>query len=165
MKIGHIRGVAFQKDDCKGVLLYDIFGSFGLSTKEPYTIMNYLSSLSLALASSSVHTSPWHRVRHRNFIFGIHIHIYPPYMHIKCLVILACSFKMAAILVVFFNLLSCPYSHRDFILHTLMYLFFTFIHKMNNATVSYFLKFMSIFLKFFTSHSCALTHGSLRHSL
>ena len=35
---------------------------------------------------------PWHRVRHRNFIFGIHVHIYPPCMHIKYLVILTCSF-------------------------------------------------------------------------
>ena len=27
-------------------------------------------------------------VRHRNFIFGIHMHTCPPYMHIKYLVIL-----------------------------------------------------------------------------
>ena len=78
----------------------DLFGSFGLSTKEPYTIMLCLSSLALVLSSSSVHTSPWHRVRHRNFIFGI-------YMHIKYLVIPTCSFQMAAILVFFFDLLSC----------------------------------------------------------
>ena len=32
-----------------------------------------------------------------------------------------------------------------FILHTLMYLFFTYIGKPNNATVTYFLKFMSIY--------------------
>ena len=63
-------------------------GSFGLSTKEPYTMMLCPSSL----ASSSVHTSPWHMVRHRNFIFGIHVHICPPYMHIKYLVILTYSF-------------------------------------------------------------------------
>ena len=42
--------------------------------------------------SQSVHTSPWHRVIHRNFIFDIHMHIYSPYMHIKYLVILTCSF-------------------------------------------------------------------------
>ena len=42
----------------------------------------------LALALASVNTSPWHRVRHRNFIFGTHMHICPPYMHIKYLVIL-----------------------------------------------------------------------------
>ena len=70
-----------------------LFGSFGLSTKEPYTIM--LCPSSLASSSSSVHTSPWHMVRHRNFIFGIHMHIFPPpppYVHIKYLVILTCSF-------------------------------------------------------------------------
>ena len=36
-------------------------------------------------------------------------------------------------------------SLRDFILHILMYLFFTFIQKRNNANVPFFLKFMSIF--------------------
>ena len=45
-----------------------------------------------ALVLASVHTSPWHRVRHRNFTFGTHVHICPPYMHIKYLVILMCSF-------------------------------------------------------------------------
>ena len=50
------------------------FGSFGLSTKEPYTIMP-CASLSLA---SSVHTSPSHRFKCRNFIFGIQMHICPP---------------------------------------------------------------------------------------
>ena len=51
-----------------------------------------LSSLALvSLAfTSSVHTSPCHRARHRNFIFGVQIHIYPPHMHIKYLVILTC---------------------------------------------------------------------------
>ena len=39
-----------------------------------------------------VHTSPWHKFRHRNFIFSIHMHICPPYVHIKYLVILTCSF-------------------------------------------------------------------------
>ena len=67
-----------------------IFGSFGLSTKEPYTIMLCPSS-SLA-SSSSVHTSPWDMVTHRNFILGTHVHICPPYMHIKYLMILTCSF-------------------------------------------------------------------------
>ena len=59
---------------------------------------------------------------------------------------------MAAILVLFFYLLSCPF--RVFILHILMHLFFTYTHKRNNVTVAYFLKFMSIFLEFilFTSH-------------
>ena len=49
-----------------------VFGSFGLSTKEPcYTIM-LCPSLALALPSSYVHTSPSDRVTHQNFIFGIH---------------------------------------------------------------------------------------------
>ena len=51
------------------------------------------SSLALSSLASSMHTSLWCRLRHRNFIFGIHMHICPPFMHIKYLVILACSFK------------------------------------------------------------------------
>ena len=35
---------------------------------------------------------PCHRVRHRNFIFGIQMDICPPYMHIKYLVFLTCNF-------------------------------------------------------------------------
>ena len=34
-----------------------------------------------ASVSVSVHTSPWHMVRHRNFIFGVHIHMSPMYAH------------------------------------------------------------------------------------
>ena len=56
--------------------------------KEPYTIM--LCPLSLALPS--VHTSPQYKVRHRNFIFGIHMYIFPTHMHVKHLVILTCNF-------------------------------------------------------------------------
>ena len=41
---------------------------------------------------SSVHISPWHMVRHRNLILGTHMHICPPCMHIKYLMILTCSF-------------------------------------------------------------------------
>ena len=60
-----------------------VFGSFSLSIEEPYTIM--LCPLLLALVFVlSVHPL-WHRVRHRNFIFCIH-------MHIKYFVILTCSF-------------------------------------------------------------------------
>ena len=40
----------------------------------------------------SVHTSPWHMVTHRSFIFGTPMHIYSPYMHIKYLAILTGSF-------------------------------------------------------------------------
>ena len=36
-------------------------------------------------------------------------------------------------------------SHRDFKLHILMYLFFTYIHKRNNITVTYYLKFLTIY--------------------
>ena len=43
-------------------------------------------------------------------------------------------------------------SHRGFILHILMYPFFTYIHKMN-TTVTYYLQFMSIFLNFIYSTS------------
>ena len=56
-----------------------LFGSFGLSTKEPYTIMlcpllaSALASLVLVSVLASVHASPWHRIRHRNFIFGAHM--------------------------------------------------------------------------------------------
>ena len=57
--------------------------------------------------ASFVHTS--HRIKHTNFIFRTHLYLCPPHMHIKYLVILTCSFYMAAILVLFFNLLSCPY--------------------------------------------------------
>ena len=71
-----------------------LIGSFGLSTKEPYTVMlcPSLASSALVSSASSVHTSPWHMVRHRNFIFGIHMHICPPHVQIKYLVILTCSF-------------------------------------------------------------------------
>ena len=47
--------------------------------------------LALVLVSS-VHLSPCNRIRHRNFIFGIHMHTCPSYKHIKYLVILADSF-------------------------------------------------------------------------
>ena len=51
------------------VFQFSVFGSFGLSTREPYTIMLCLSSLALssALVSSSVHT--WHRVRQKLHIW------------------------------------------------------------------------------------------------
>ena len=93
-------------------------------------------------------TSLCRRVRHRNFIFGIHMHI--------CTYICTSNIQWFW-LVVFkwqpfwcFSLICCPAqidSNRDFILHILMYLFFTFTHKRNNATVTFFQKFMNIFLK------------------
>ena len=124
---------------------FGIFGSFGLSTKEPYTIM---LCRWCHWHASSVHTSPSHKVRHRNFIFGTHIHICPPYMHIKYLVILACIFNWQPFW--YFSLICCPVhtdSHRDFILHILMYLFFSFIHKRNYGTVNFFSGIYEHFLK------------------
>ena len=47
---------------------------------------------SLVSSLSSVHTSPWHMVRHRNFILGTLMYICPPYMHIRYLMVLTCSF-------------------------------------------------------------------------
>ena len=82
-----------------------------------------------ASASASVHTSPWHMVRHRNFICGIHMHICPPYMHIKYLMKLV-VFDWQPFW--YFSLICYPAhigSHRDFISHILKYLLFTYIHK------------------------------------
>ena len=56
---------------------------------------------------------------------------------------------MAAILVLFFDLLSCPLC-VPFLIglpKVLTCLFFTFMRKRKNTTVTFFLKFMSIFLK------------------
>ena len=73
------------------------FGSFGLSTKEPYyshalsVVRPPASALASALASS-VHTSPSYRIKHRSFIFGTNVQLYPSYMHVKYLIIVTCSF-------------------------------------------------------------------------
>ena len=45
--------------------------------------------------------------------------------------------------------LSCVVGTRE--TSCCMYIFFTYIHNRNNATVTYFLKFISIFLKFIYS--------------
>ena len=129
-----------------------LFGSLGLSTIEPYTIMFYPLSSSVSLSCVGIGISPWHRLKDRNFIFNVYVHIYPPYMNIKYLVILTGNFLNGNHFVIFPHTDSC----RDIILHVLTYLFFTFIHKRNNATVTYFLKFMTIFLKFICS--LLLTH-------
>ena len=57
-----------------------------------YFIYTIMPCPSLALASSNVHTSTCYRIRHRSFIFGIHMHLGPSYMHMKNWVILSCSF-------------------------------------------------------------------------
>ena len=81
-----------------------------------------------ASAVLSVHTSPWHMVRHRNFILGTHMHICPPYMHIKYLMILTCSFLMAAILVFFFDLISCPHRQSQRLHITYTYVSLIYLH-------------------------------------
>ena len=81
------------------VVLMKVFGSFGLSTKEPHPI-TLCPSCVVTLASSCVDIVsivvcahlPGHWVRHRNCIFSIHVHICPWYVHIKYLVILTSSF-------------------------------------------------------------------------
>ena len=74
-----------------------VFGSFGLSTKGPCTIMLCLSlvvseSSCIGVSIGICAHPPRHRVICRNFIFGIHMHICPPHIHMKYLVILTCSF-------------------------------------------------------------------------
>ena len=158
-----------------------IFGSFGLPTKEPYTIRLCPSSLASSLASalalsalvSSVHTSPWHRVRQKLRIwytcaqmsiggsegcrwcmppnriqFFCFTYIFakkclrqrsappmaqqpppmgnpgsttvcPPHMHIN----LICSFQMAAVLVFFFDLLSCVHRWSQ-----KLYIYYEYVH-------------------------------------
>ena len=58
-----------------------------LYNHELYIVHRHWCRPTLASASS-VHTSPWHMVRHRNFVFGLHVHICPLYMHNKYLMIL-----------------------------------------------------------------------------
>ena len=50
-----------------------LFGSFGISTKEPYTVRR----ASLVLVLTSMHTSPSHRIKHRNVIYGTVMPLYP----------------------------------------------------------------------------------------
>ena len=61
-------------------MVYVFYAPNGLSTKGPYTMMLCPSSLALvsSVLASSVDTSSWHRVRHRNFIFNKHMHTCPP---------------------------------------------------------------------------------------
>ena len=56
-------------------------------------------------------------------------------------------------------------SHSEVISCILMYLFFTYTHKRNNATLTYFLKLMSILKNSYTPKAkCTLAHGPLRLS-
>ena len=63
-----------------------------------------LMSSSLALFAS-VHTSPGHWFRHRNFVSILNMSTCPSSMHMKYLVILSRHFQMAVILVLFIDLL------------------------------------------------------------
>ena len=72
---------------CFCLFTVNLFGSFGLSAKEPFTVMLCPSSVSTLVFSAS------HRIKYRNFIFGTDMHLYTLDMHIKYLVILAIVVK------------------------------------------------------------------------
>ena len=66
----------------------------------------------------------------------------------------------------YFSLICYPAhigSHRDFISHVLKYHLLTYIHKWNNATVTFFVKFVGIFQNSYILHfseaPCALTYA------
>ena len=127
------------------VAIYDVkyvFGTFGLSTKEPYTIMLCLSCVVISIIVGIV----WVHLLARGL--NTETFIFDTQMHIKYLVILTCSFKWQPFW--YFSLFCYPAhvdSHTNFISHVHMYLFCTFIHKRDNATVTDLLKFMSILKK------------------
>ena len=114
-------------------------------SQEPYTIM--LSAISSLASSSS-----WHQ--HQRHLFApllatglnikLHIYLCSSCMHIKFLVILVVVvFKQQPFW--YFPFICYPVlvdSHWDFI-------FFTYIHKRSNATVTYFLKFMNMYILLF----------------
>ena len=108
---------------------------------------------------ASVHTSPWHRVKHRNFIFGTQMHKCPQICTSNISWFWHVVFQwMTVILVFFFNLLFCRYRHsyRFHIANTYVSQSLLSYTKRNNTTVTYFLKFRTIFLKFM--YSLLLTH-------
>ena len=97
----HDYPLACMLDFCKENFILSAF--LEIELQAPYEIKNDRFSpfvhqpetctivLCLSL-SLSVDASPCHRVRHRMFIFGIHMHTCPVCMHIKYLVILTCIF-------------------------------------------------------------------------
>ena len=93
---------------------------------------------------SSVHTSPWHRVRQKLHIWKTRAPIPHKYAH---QIFSDSEFLKAAIW--YFSLICFPAQIDSH-------------HKRNIATVTYFLKFMSIFQKIHTlltsEASCALTY-------
>ena len=118
-----------------------------------------VSVLASALASS-VHTSPGTGLDIESS-YLVHICTYVSHMYISNILwFWHVIFKWQ--LFCYFSLICYPVnidSHRDFMSHLLKYLFFTYIHKRNNVTAAFFLKFMRIFLKSidFTS----LSHSNL----
>ena len=87
-----------------GPNLYDEFGGFGLSTKEPCTIMLCPFCFVVIVVIVTCIQLPSHRIRHRNFTFGIIVHICPWQIAHQTF-----SDSSVVILVFFFYLLSCPY--------------------------------------------------------
>ena len=70
-----------------------LFGSFGSSTKEPDTIMLCSSCVvDIIIIVGCYLCTLTHRVRHRNFIFGLNMPTCAWYTQIKYLVILTYSF-------------------------------------------------------------------------
>ena len=124
-----------------------VFGSFGLSTKEPYTIMNCRSFVVIGI----VLHQRWHHHHLCTPPPGTWLDIEASYLVYLC----TCAqqifndsdvvFKWQPFW--YFSLICYPVhtgSHRDFTSHVFKYLFFSYIH----ATVAYFLKFVRIFSKF-----------------
>ena len=99
-------------------MLTKYFRDFWLVWPESYATLALLVSL---------HTSPRHKIKHRNFTFGADVHLYPLYMTIKYVIILTYSCKMAAIVVIFFNWVYCPHSHTDLILHIQVYASYVYL--------------------------------------
>ena len=58
---------------------------FGVSCNIAYQALCMSNVTMSALLASlvSVHISPSHRIKHRNFMFGTHMHLFPLHMHIK----------------------------------------------------------------------------------
>ena len=84
-----------------------LFGSFGLSAKEPYTFMLCPSCVVVGVIITGIGI-----VICGHLIFGTDVHLCPPFMYIKYLVILKCILKKQPFW--YFDLLSCPVSRgRD----------------------------------------------------
>ena len=129
------------------VCLVLLFGSFGLSTKEPCTV-HALSVVVIGVDIVCAHLS-WPQVQTQK------LHIWYRYAPMSLMYVHQ-IFNDSDLQFLngsyFWHFSSICYpahtdSQRDFMLHILMHLFFTYIHKRNNATVTYFLNFIDISLK------------------